>query len=286
MLSYRNGELQDSTPQAVAWPKLAVLGHPIEHSLSPTMHAAALTAAGLTARYEAVDVEADSLGLALGAAFEAGVHGLNVTLPHKSAALQHVVRSSEEVDRIGASNTLLRSDKGWVAHNTDARGFASALQRWLGRELGAALADVYVLGAGGAARAVLESLSALGARRTHVVARSPERANWVIERGIEWIAWDEARFDTATLVVQATSVGVRENDPNPIDGRSLRSSTCAMDLCYGDARTAFLRDAQASGCRVEDGFRMLVAQGALAFTMWYGGEVPLAPMARALGRDW
>jgi len=152
--------------------------------------------------------------------------------------------------------------------------------------MSASLREVRVIGAGGVARAVVESLHALGARHVIVLARAPERAQWAAERDVEVQALDQAELHEASLLIQATSLGISTHDPSPIEGKEISPDSVALDLCYGTGRTRFLQDAARVGCRVEDGWRMLVAQGGLSFTMWYGGTAPLAIMAKALGRDW
>jgi shikimate dehydrogenase len=103
---------------------------------------------------------------------------------------------------------------------------------------------------------------------------------------VEVQALDGAELQGTSLLIQATSLGISARDPSPIEGKKIPSDSVALDLCYGAHRTRFLHDAAQAGCRVEDGWRMLAAQGALSFTMWYGGTVPLAIMAQALEHDW
>jgi shikimate dehydrogenase len=283
-LRFRSGELWDGS-QRSHWPQLAVIGAPIEHSLSPTLHGAALEALGLAARYERLHVEPEALAVFLQAALESGMRGLNLTHPHKQLVLACGVRPAEEVVRVGAANTLVARGTEWVAHNTDLRGFALALQRWRGRSLAATLREVLVLGSGGAARAVCAALEDLGALRVRLAARHPAHAAWALARGLPVTALAEAEIGTASLVVQCTPLGWKPDDPSPLSDRRWRSAA-AFDLCYASQPTAFLAQARAAGAAVEDGRAMLVAQAALAFTLWFGGASPLAIMARSLELDW
>lgn len=286
-LEFRDGALRDASGAQLSWPRLALFGDPVAHSLSPRMHDAALAAAKLEGSYGAVRVAPADLASAAAAAFEAGVVGINLTLPHKTEILRVAERASEEVTRIGAANTLLRLKNGWSAHNTDARGFALALQTFVGRALGEVVRDVRVIGAGGAARAVATAVRSIsGSGELRFLVRRPEAILWgsEFEAGVE--ALDGATLEGASLVVQATPLGLAANDPSPIPGADFPPDCVVLDLAYAPQSSRFLRDAQAAGCRCEGGQRMLVAQGALAFTMWFGGASPHELMARAIDFDW
>jgi len=286
-LEYRNGALFDAAGAPAQWPRLALLGDPVAHSASPRMHDAALRVAKLDGHYQAVRVAPAQLESAAASAFAAGVTGLNLTIPHKVSILRCVERASEEVTRIGAANTLLRLNNGWAAHNTDARGFAMALQALVGRDLDAAVTDVHIIGAGGAARAVAAAIRSISiSSRLRFLVRRPESVLWASEFGATVEPLDGARVETATLVVQATPLGLDPNDPSPLPHAEFAPGAVAMDLVYASGATAVLRQAAAARCRYEGGARMLVAQGALSFTMWFGGQSPLAQMAEAIGFDW
>jgi len=281
----RRFRVDDLDPGA-AWPSFGVIGHPIDHSLSPVLHQAALEARGLDASFEAIDVAPESLQAFLGAAGPAGMRGLNVTAPHKQSVAQGCSRGSEEVASIGAANTLVWRDDAWVAHNTDARGFAMALQRSLGRTLPKVAAEVVVLGAGGAARAVVVSLLALGTRTIRVASRDRQRAQWAVDLGARWEAFPGVDPVPAGIVVNATPLGLRDGDPWPADPARVARCAFAMDLVYGREETAWVRAIRAAGGTAVDGRAMLIAQAALSFTLWFGSEAPLSEMAAAIGVDW
>ena len=270
-----------------AFPTLAVLGDPIAHSLSPALHRAALHERGIAAEYAAIRVSSRDLADLLGTALAAGMRGLNLTRPLKQAVLEVVPAMSEEVERIGAANTLTVRRGRWHAHNTDARGLAMALENWRGRMLTASLREVVVIGAGGAARAAVTCVQALGARRITVAARRPEAASWAPVWGVGVRALEAAALDKATLVLQCTPLGVDPaHDPSPVALDRLPSSAIAVDLTYAARESAFLREARARGVEAIDGLPMLIAQAALSFSMWYGEQPPVRAMAAAVGRDW
>lgn len=265
------------------WPELAVLGDPVAHSLSPALHNAALDARRIPGVYRAVRVAPTDLGPALEAASAAGVRGLNLTLPHKEAALALISRRSDECDRIGATNTLVMRGGVWMAHNTDARGLAMALQRALGAGLPRYLHRSVILGTGGAARAAAHALEGLGAREIVVAGRHPERATWAADCSALACAWEDAPVGTATLVLNCTPLGLRRADPPPLEPASIHPDAHLVDLTYSEAPSALRAGFPGQS---QDGRPMLVAQAALAFSVWFGALPPLVEMAAAIGMDW
>jgi shikimate dehydrogenase len=287
-LQYRAGRLRTADGRRDApWPKLALLGDPVAHSLSPRLFAAALASRGHDASYAAVQVVAANLAECLAHAHAAGLLGLNVTVPHKLAALTLAVGCDASAQVVGAANTLARAQGGWRAHNTDAAGLAMALRRtpW------AAVAPTrtqpaVVVGAGGAARAAVAALQELNAHSIAVLARRPDAAGWAAQRGARVGPLDDPVLRDAALVIQATPLGLRVDDPSPVDVAQLRAGALVVDLTYSVVPSQLLRAASRRGCPVMDGIPMLIAQAALAFSLWLGGEPPLQAMAASLGRSW
>jgi shikimate dehydrogenase len=278
--------LRDHTGEPGEWPQLTLLGQPVGHSLSPTLHHAALRERGRPDHYGVVEVAPEHLAGALDAAHAAGARGINLTLPHKSSVLAGVSRRSAEVDEIGAANTLVRQAGRWVAHNTDSRGLAMALERMLQRGLRDALRSVLVVGSGGAARAAVHCSRALGARRLRLAARNLDHARWAEAKEVGVVSLEKLSLEGVSLVVQCTSLGLRPADPSPIRLHDADESLAVFDMVYGTERSSFLREADARGLVVGDGRAMLVAQAALAFSMWYGGLPPLLTMAESVGLNW
>lgn len=265
--------------------RLAVIGHPIAHSLSPRMHRAALDALGRAdVTYEAIEVAPGRLEAELGRLASEGLVGLNVTLPHKVAVLSHAVEVDAIARAIGAANTLTRTPRGWAATNTDAPGLARSLA-----ESGVAIrgARAVVLGTGGAARATALALSE--AAELVVVGRDPAKAREVASlhargEGAPWPALGAA-LAQATLLVQATSATLGEGADAfaaslPLE--RLAASSVVVDLVYRPRVTALLARAEARGLRTVDGVGMLVHQGALALERWLGVEAPVDVMRAAL----
>ena len=257
-----------------------LVGHPVGHSLSPPLHEAAYEALGLDARYVTFEPDPDALGAALEGARALGVAGLNVTIPFKEAALDHVAPDPLAA-RIGAVNTVDLGVDPPAGYNTDAAGARRALERH-GVDLDGAAA--VVVGAGGAGRAIAVALADAGAR-VAVANRTVERAEAVADllddgsaHGLEAVA---DLLDGADLLVNATSVGLEE-DASPVPADALAADLTVMDAVYRPLETRLLRDAAAAGARTVDGGWMLLYQGVEAFERWTGLEAPVEAMHAAL----
>ncbi len=270
---------------------LGVVGDPVAHSLSPLIHNRWIADAGLDAVYAAFHLKSHSAADDLRALARAGLKGLNITLPHKIAALQAADDASDLARRIGAANTLAAdgsgsgSGSGWIAHNTDAAGFAAQWRAGTGAGQ-AGGSRVVLIGAGGAARAALCWLKDEGAA-VAIVNRTPENADRLAqELGIEDVdvgALDQlARLATdADVVVNSASFGHAGAPPPDLgDGKA----RVFLEMSYGKAAAPMIARAQASGWRVEDGLSMLVGQAAEAFRIWFGIE-PDVEAALRLCRD-
>jgi shikimate dehydrogenase len=260
-----------------------LLGHPVAHSLSPQIHAAAFAAAGVDAVYLAFDVPPADLDVAVRGLRALGLLGANVTVPHKLAVLDLVDGRTEECAAVGAANTLYWDGDRLVADNTDATGLEDVLREVVGLEPGTV---ALVFGAGGAARAAAVALARCGAA-VHVRARRPAAAEAVQALAQSLGARTADRSERPTLVVNATPLGLH-GEPLPDDLMRLAADQTALDLVYGPVPTPFLRAAAEAGARAIDGLPMLVGQAARAFARWTGrpppGEAMAAAADRAAGR--
>ena len=258
-------------------PRLAVLGHPVGHSRSPAMQNAALAELGLAEwSYEAVDVAPDAFEARVRAMPDEGFAGANVTVPHKSAALALADELSETAREIGAANTLLFAEGAIRAENTDADGLLRALP---GSPEGQ---RALVLGAGGAARAVVWALLREGAA-VEVWNRTELRSRHLCEElGGEPVA--EPDQSAYGLIVNSTAVGLGGEDPFadlPLAAGGFSSGQTVVDMVYGGEPTALLRAAEAAGAQTVDGIEILVQQGALSLELWTARPAPLATMRAA-----
>ncbi len=256
-----------------------VIGHPVSHSRSPEMQNVAFARAGIDAVYVALAVAPGRVPEALAGAFALGFSGLNVTVPHKQAALARCASVDAAAREIGAVNTLRRGTDGWEGFNTDA----PALGALLADAGGARGARALLVGAGGAARAAAWAL-AKGGAALRIAARRLEAARELAAAfaGVA-VPWDDlgAESHAADVVVNGTSVGLAGH-PAELPGVRFRPGQIAADFVYGD--TAFARAARAAGARLVTGEQILVRQGALAFTLWTGRAAPEAEMAAAIAR--
>ena len=258
--------------------RLAVLGHPVGHSRSPAMHGAALAELGLGEEwsYEAIDVAPDAFEARVRAMPGEGFVGANVTVPHKGAALALADELSEAAREIGAANTLVFSGREIRAENTDAEGLLRSLPESPART------RALVLGAGGAARAVVWALLREGAS-VDVWNRTELRSHDLCaELGGEPVA--EPEQESYGLIVNSTAVGLRGESSFgelPLAAEGFRPGQVVLDMVYGGAPTELLRAAGDAGATVVDGIEVLVQQGGLSLEIWTGRPAPLDTMRAA-----
>lgn len=265
-------------------PRLGVIGWPVAHSRSPAMFAAAFSASGLADwSYQRVPLPPELFEETVRALPGSGFLGVNVTIPHKQAALALADSASEAARAIGAANTLtFAADGAIAAENTDAPGLIAAL----GRSPKGMRA--LVLGAGGSARAAVWALLDAGAERVSVWNRTPERA---IQLASELGARAVGAPVEADVLVNCTAVGLQRSatEPEALNQLGLTvdlvgSYAYVVDLVYRDEPTPLLAAARRAGAGVVvGGLEVLVAQGALSFESWTGERAPLAAMRRGAG---
>ncbi|MEO9460989.1 MAG: shikimate dehydrogenase [Lentilitoribacter sp.] len=270
-------------------PLAGVIGSPIAQSKSPQLHGHWLKTYGLQGFYIPMDIRADDLRDVLATLPKMGFVGINVTAPHKEAVLEIADLVTDRATLIGAANTLIfRKDGKLHADNTDGYGFIENLKagapQWV-PQAGPAV----VLGAGGAARAVVASLLDAGVPEIFISNRTRIRAEKLVSdfgnrlQVVDWVQVGNA-LEEAVLTVNTTSLGMigKPELRVPLDG--LRKGTIATDLVYAPLQTNFLREAAAQGCATVDGLGMLLHQAVPGFERWFGQrpEVDSATRAAAL----
>ena len=284
--------------------RLVLLGHPVSHSLSPAFQNAAIRAAGFSTTYSALDVVPEKLIETVSSLRKESVAG-NVTVPHKRAIFAMCDRHSELARRTGAVNTFFFQDGLMFGDNTDVGGFLHAVRVLLGKE--PVDQSVVVFGAGGAAAAVLAAVETMPGSSALLVNRNLDRARTLAASfgSVAQVASDLDRaLGGATLVVNATPVGlmdpgfrrddnnvdagIRGDDSNlgdagiPFDPTRAPKSAALLDLVYRPGETALVRAARAAGMPAADGREMLLEQGALAFSQWFGCAPNKMVMRKAL----
>ena len=265
-----------------------VVGHPIAHSRSPLIHGHWLAEHGIAGSYERIDVAPEAFAGFVSRLADEGFAGGNVTIPHKEAAHALAHRLTPRAERIGAVNTLVVEGDGRIlGDNTDAPGFVAHLDQSLGlawpeRTGGSAL----VLGAGGAARAIVVGLVERGLERIVVANRSPERAATVAALApgcAEAVAWSEipGHLPEAGLLVNTTSLGMVGHPPLDVDLAPLPARAAVADIVYAPLETRLLAEAQARGLAAVDGLGMLLHQAVPGFAAWFGVRPAVTPALRA-----
>lgn len=248
--------------------QLVLLGHPVSHSLSPRLQNAALAAAGIDLTYEAIDVAPDQLAPIARRLVTARGAG-NVTVPHKVAFAALCASLSPVAQRTGAVNTFWTERGALVGDNTDVGGFAAAVRATVG--IPDQPFEMTVLGAGGAASAVIAAAERWNGVKVRVWSRSMTGAQHLARRYAP-IARAEPNLDVAvrgaSLVVNATPVGLAAGQI-PVDPAVLDAGTVAFDLVYRRGETDWVHACRACGLRASDGLPMLLEQGALAFERWF-----------------
>ncbi len=256
-------------------PLAGVIGWPIAHSRSPLLHGHWLKRYGIAGHYVPLPVMPEHLAEVLRVMPRLGFVGANVTIPHKESVLVLADVVTDRAALIGAANTLIFRPDGKIhADNTDGYGFIANI-RQNAPDWNAATGPAAVIGAGGAARAVVASLLESGVPELRIANRTRIRAEQIkSEFGAKVVVYDWAEagnmLEGAATVVNATSMGMEGKPPLRVPLEALAPGTLATDLVYTPLITPFLAEAQSRGCRIVDGLGMLLHQGAPGFERWFG----------------
>lgn len=274
--------------------KYGIIGYPVKHSLSPAMQNAAFKECAIDAEYELFDVAPENLEKFLDdlAKGQGAISGLNVTIPHKIKAKEYLERNGkldEVARRLGAVNTIkVEKNGGLRGFNTDGPGFYRSLQEDLKFEPEGK--DIFVLGAGGAARAVIMYLGN-GPKKIFVSDIDKEKtaelkkhySNYYDEKKLIIVSgYTKETLANCALLINATPIGMKESDPSPIDKNLLRPGTRVYDLVYNRPVTQFVKEANSMKLHAVTGIGMLLYQGAIAFEIWTGKKAPVGVMKKAL----
>lgn len=267
-------------------PLAGVIGYPVAHSKSPRLHGHWLAEAGVPGFYVPLEIAPENFAEVVATLPKAGFVGVNVTLPHKEAALAGAVRATERAQRIGAANTLtFLPEGGYEADNTDGYGFAASLADgapgWAASD-----GPVVVFGAGGASRAIIDAMISGGAPEVRLMNRTRARAEALAEvfgpklRVLDW-GDTAAALAGARTVINTTSLGMQGQPPFDLDLTGMATEAVATDIVYTPLITPFLAAAAAQGAKTVDGLGMLLWQGAPGFERWFGAKPEVTAALRA-----
>lgn len=271
--------------------KAFVVGHPIKHSRSPLIHGYWLKQYGLDGSYERIDVAPVNFGDFLKNFRSHGFAGGNVTIPHKEMAFLSVDRRTAQAERVGAVNTLWIEDSVLWGDNTDVTGFMAHLDASLGTGWEQDVETVLVLGAGGAARAVVAGLQNRPCKRIFVANRTLSKAEDLVRDlrpgssvGLETSAWEAIGrvIPHAQLIVNTTSLGMAGQPPLVLDLSRAPRNAAIVDIVYVPLKTPLLATAAAQNLRTVDGLGMLLHQAVPGFKRWFGVRPEVTPELRAL----
>ena len=267
----------------------AIIGDPVEHSLSPVMHNAAFKKLGLNLVYVAFTVTRNELKDAISGARSLGLRGLNVTMPHKNAVMSYLDETDSTAKAIGAVNTILNEQGKLIGYNTDGNGAMRALEE---NGISTDGKKMLIIGAGGAAKAIAYQ-AAQEVEELVILNRTSEKAEKLAELlrkkfgdkvkgGTLSVDVLNKEIKTTNILVNATSVGMHPDvNRSPVPSDLLRSGLCVMDIIYNPLETKLVTDAKMVGAKVVLGLEMLLYQGAVAFEIWTNCPAPVEVMKEA-----
>ena len=264
----------------------AVIGDPIDHSLSPNIHNAAFKALGMDCTYIAYRVPKGELKEGVESLRQIKISGFNVTIPHKIEMMKYIDEPSEECKIIGAVNTVTNENGRLIGHNTDMDGFLEPIKR---RNIAIKNEDVLLLGAGGAARAIVAGFAKEGAHKITIANRTKEKGQELAKFAAKLgVGSNETSLDAAgqnagkyKFIVNATSVGLK-NEPSPISTNTINSQNIVYDIIYMPMNTDFISQSKKNSATVIYGYEMLLGQACLAFEIWHKVKAPYDAMKKVL----
>ncbi len=262
----------------------AVIGDPIEHSMSPSIHNAAFKALNLDCTYIAYRIPRGELKEGIESLRQIKISGFNVTIPHKIEMMQYLDGINPECKMIGAANTVSNENGRLIGYNTDMDGFLEPIKR---RNIGMSGQSVLVLGSGGAARAIVAGFAKEKVKKITIANRTLQKAQnlaeFASEFGIESNSMTLQDVDASKykFIVNATSVGLK-GEPSPISTKSITSEHVVYDIIYMPMNTDLITQSKKNSATIIYGYEMLLGQAALAFQIWHKIQAPYDAMKKVL----
>lgn len=271
-----------------------IFGHPVKHSLSPDMHNSAFNELGLDSVYVAFDIDPDNIGEATNSIRTMGIKGINITIPHKQAIMAHLDEVSPDATLTGAVNTVKNDNGKLSGFNTDVGGFLRAIREDL--DFTPEGKTLFLIGAGGAARAVLSAFCMNGGTVVYIADILKDKASELADQfkaNFENIRFETVqmedkntisdKFSESDILVNASPAGMDGVGSHDIPLNDLKKSAVVYDLVYKPQNTNLLTDAKELGHKASGGLTMLLYQGAESFEIWTGETAPVSVMKKALG---
>ena len=264
----------------------AVIGDPIDHSLSPNIHSAAFRELNLDSSYIGYRIPKGELEGGVEGLKKIKINGFNITIPHKIEMMKYLDKMDESCSIIGAVNTVVNNEGVLKGYNTDMDGFLEPLKK---RNITIQNSKVLLIGAGGAARAIVAGIAKEKAASIDIANRTIEKANNLSEFStklglIANVKKIEA-IDTATenydIIINATSIGLKD-EPSPISFEGINEKTVAYDIVYAPMNTDFIKKAKEKNAIIIYGYEMLLGQAIRAFEIWHGMKAPYNAMKKSL----
>ena len=264
----------------------AVIGDPIDHSLSPAIHNAAFLFLRLDCTYIAYRIPKGELEYGVASLKKIGISGFNVTIPHKVDMMKLLDEFDEECRLVGATNTVINNNGSLKGHNTDVEGFLDPIRK---RKIESKNSEVLLIGAGGAARAIVTAFSKEGVRKITVTNRTRERADKIVEFARE-VGLDSDYLDLIQageiagnykFIVNATSVGLK-GAGCPISTEKINKNSVVYDIVYMPVETPLIQQSKNQGATIIYGWEMLLAQAMKSFEIWIGKPAPYEAMKLTL----
>ena len=285
-MGFCNQEFKSAFYQKNFMSTYAVIGDPIDHSLSPNIHSAAFRELNLEHSYIAYRIPRDELEEGIEALKKINIAGFNVTIPHKVEMMKFLDKIDETCSVVGAVNTVSNENGVLKGYNTDMDGFLEPLRK---RNIPIQGTKILLLGSGGAARGIVAGLAKEKARTVTIANRTIDNARKLSEFaqkfGLEsnFIKIDEVgeSANQYNIIVNATSIGLK-NEPSPISLNTVNEKTVVYDIVYMPINTDFLKKAKTKNATIIYGYEMLLEQAAKAFEIWHGMKAPYNAMKRAL----
>ncbi len=264
-----------STPK-----QLAIIGYPLKHTLSPIMHNTISKELGLNYHYTPYEVNPGTLQKAFEDFKNKNICGFNVTVPYKVDIIQYLDEISDEAKKIGAVNTVVNKNGKFIGYNTDAFGFITSLQE----QIDLKNKKVFLIGAGGAARAIVYSLLKTKISALFIFDITKQKAEDIIKdfKKISYQDFTKNNIAKADIIINATPVGLHKEDKSIVNPDWLTQNQFCMDLIYNPEKTTFLLNAEKKGCRILNGLGMLAGQGAKGFELWTGVKPDVRRMEKIL----